>query len=81
MGWQRQDHVWLGQSKKGEPPTVMLVFLSIEKQTKYANRSRTRNFGTKTVTVLYICMRKAGRKGGPPSRSPSHVFSLPNAPP
>lgn len=38
MGWQRQDHVWLGQSEKGEPPTNMLVPLSIQNQDRHADR-------------------------------------------
>jgi hypothetical protein len=79
MGWQRQDHVWLGQSEKGEPPTVMLVFLSIQTQHKHADRIRTRNCGTRTATVSFTCTRKAGRNGVPPSRSLSHAFLLPNA--
>lgn len=32
MGWQCQDNVWLGQSEKGEPLTLILVFLSIRVQ-------------------------------------------------
>lgn len=57
----------------------MLVSMSIQKQDNHTDMIRTRNYGTRTATVLYTCTKKAGRKGVLLSRSPSHVSSPPSA--
>lgn len=77
--WDGSARIMSGWDSLRKVSPQQLYLLNFQHQDRHADRSRTRNYGTRMATASYTCMRRAGRKGGPPLRSPSHVSCLPSA--